>query len=479
MQPQWPLLSRRAVLRAGQVAIALPLLPSLLPRGAQAAPPGGLRRFVALLHCDGVEPSKFFPSATGKGFALTEPLKSLQEAGIVDEVDLLSGLVHPTQQHGACSASFLLGAEQWKEEVRKSASLDVAIHDKLGGNTLLKSQLTLSTAHHKGSQLKASQIAGGFVSADGEAAIASNGYVDQGLPFSGSISQGTVRTPEYNPRKVFNALFCGGASNNCPGGQVIGGGGGTGGGSADTAKTKHRTSVLHAVAKQAKALKAKLGKYDQERMDEYLSGVADIEKRLPSSMPAPPPGGGGTVKAPTKEAFAGIPDSQNAWASLMSELMLKAFEANLVAVATLMLGHSDGGDLPSDLSPYQWKGAGGSFVSHYASHNTGAPGAPHATVVQAKVAVFSKLVQRLKSTADGAGGNLLDGTLVYYVSDFGDGNAHSAENPPVLLAGRSSGLVTGHNHRTFAKASSQGVLVSIAKQFGVSMPHLAQVQGLL
>jgi hypothetical protein len=463
--------SRRHILRAGRVAIALPFFHSLLPKHAQATP-AKLKRFVALMHCDGVQTSTFYPSSTGSGFALTEPLKGLES--VIGEVDVLSGLVHPTQQHGNCAASFLLGADQWKAANAKGNSLDVAIAASLNGNTVLKNQLTLSTAHHISSSLTQAQVSGGFVTKEGEALISNNGYVDAGLPFSGSLKDGAVRTPEYNPRRVFNALFCGGAGTNCAGGHDLG----QGAPMVDT-KAARRKSVLDAVSRQGAALKQRLGRYDQQRLDEYLNGIRDIEMRLAPTPNTPPGGGGPASKAPLQAMFPGIPDSQNAWADLMVDLMVKAFEANLVAVATLMLGHSSGGDLPNNVGPYQWKGATGGFVSHYASHNRNQPGQPHLSVVQGKVAVFGRLVKLLKSTADGAGANLLDGTLAYYVSDFGDGDAHSNIDPPILLAGKSSGLVQGHTHKKLQQVGSEGVLVSIANQFQVPMPHLSQVKGAL
>jgi Protein of unknown function (DUF1552) len=466
-------LSRRAVLRGTGVAIALPFLPSLLPRGARAAGPE-LKRFVSLMHSDGVLPSTFYPTRTGANFDITESLKPLQTAGVLSEIDLITGMTHPTREHGNCAFSLMLGKEDYNNPVD---SVDVAIFKKVGANIGLKRRLTLSTTDHAQSALKQSNIVGGFVDSAGEEILKRTGYVEKHFAFSGSFDNGTVQEPEYNPARVFNMLFCGGPATNCPGGGVVGGGGG--GGPAIDPKMKHRKSVLSSVTKQAKALQAKLGVNDRARLDEYLTGIQDLESRLvTTTVPNP---GGGTVSVPSKMLFRGIPESQNAWGALMIDLIVKAFEANLVSVASLMLGHSLGQDLPTDVSCYRWNsvtGGTGSYVSHYASHNTGNDPMVQTTVVQAKLSMLGRLVKALSATSDGQGSDLLKGTLVYYVSDFGDGGGHKPDSAPILLAGRSSGLVRGNTHRILSGSTAQ-VLVSLASAFGTSMPHLAGTQGVL
>ena len=57
---------------------------------------------------------------------------------------------------------------------------------------------------------------------------------------------------------------------------------------------------------------------------------------------------------------------------------------------------------------------------------------------------FTYLVQRLKAIDEGGGKSLLDSSLLMLASSLFDGDAHSAEQLPIILAGRAGGaLQTG------------------------------------
>jgi hypothetical protein len=61
------------------------------------------------------------------------------------------------------------------------------------------------------------------------------------------------------------------------------------------------------------------------------------------------------------------------------------------------------------------------------------------------VELFAYFLEKLRSTPDGDG-SLLDHSLLVYGAGISDGNAHTHENVPVMLAGHAGGRITGGRH---------------------------------
>jgi len=64
--------------------------------------------------------------------------------------------------------------------------------------------------------------------------------------------------------------------------------------------------------------------------------------------------------------------------------------------------------------------------------------------------LFAHFVSRLKATPDGDG-TLLDHSMVVYGSAIADGNKHTHESLPVLLAGGGGGAIKSGRHVAYAK----------------------------
>jgi len=94
-----------------------------------------------------------------------------------------------------------------------------------------------------------------------------------------------------------------------------------------------------------------------------------------------------------------------------------------------------------------------------------------------KVDLFAYLITQLKATSDTTG-TLLDNTLVYYGSDFGNGHTHDVTNVPVMLAGHAP-IVKGGTYARFDGTHAVRSLVSAAAQFGVTLPQANGQTGLL
>ena len=88
------LLSRRALLRAAGVTLALPFMESLAPRTLRAAAPGTPLRLVYWMIPNGVLYDRWIPKVVGKLDAANVPesLQPLAEANLLNDFNLLSGI---------------------------------------------------------------------------------------------------------------------------------------------------------------------------------------------------------------------------------------------------------------------------------------------------------------------------------------------------------------------------------------------------
>jgi hypothetical protein len=197
-----------------------------------------------------------------------------------------------------------------------------------------------------------------------------------------------------------------------------------------------RRSVLDVVLGRARALQAELGPTDRRKVDEYLNGVREIERQIEraeaDSSTVPPP----------FDKPAGIPAEFADYVKLMLDLQVAAFQADLTRVATFMMGRE------GSLQSYPEIGVPDSH--HPLTHHRG-----QADLVERVTRInlfhaelFAHLVSRLAATTEG-GGTLLDHVAVVYGSGLSDGDRHTHEDLPVLLAGGANGRIAGGRHLAF------------------------------
>jgi len=128
----------------------------------------------------------------------------------------------------------------------------------------------------------------------------------------------------------------------------------------------------------------------------------------------------------------------------MYELQVIAFQADLTRVATLMVGRE--GSLQS------YPEIGVPDPHHPLTHHQNNPEwVEKVTRINVHhMELFAHFVSRLKATPDGDG-TLLDHSMVVYGSAIADGNKHTHEALPVLLAGRGGGGIKSGRHVVYAK----------------------------
>lgn len=366
-------LNRRTMLRAAGVSLALPCLDAFAP--ARAAAPMR-RRMVCICTPLGLHPEYFFPVKAGKEFELTPYLEVFKE--FRNEFTVVSGLSHAGMSPGfahQASASFLTGAQNaGRPGFRNSISLDQFAAEHIGGRTRFPS-LALS----------------------GEGA---------GLSWTRT---GALIPAATSPSKVFAKLFI----DDRP--EAV---------KNQVDRLADGRSILDDVRDQAGTLRSKLGTDDRDKLDEYITSVRDLEKRLArdeewSKTPKP------KVNVPPPTDIPSAADLLGR-TKLLFDLTHLALQTDSTQLITIMLAGST----------YVPPIPGITLGHHDLSHHGKEPGklAQLKIVEVETMKTIRDLLAKLKQSKED-GSNLLDRTTVFLGSNLGDGSSHSVKNLPLFLAG--------------------------------------------
>ena len=439
-------LSRRSVLRgAAGAVLALPWLEAMAPSVARAQSTGSKPplRFVGVFHSAGVIPDQWFPTTEGTSYALPPSLSPLEP--VKNDVLVLSGLRLGTwdyyeKTHEGGFWMMLTASE--RIVAGTTDSIDQVIAGATASQVRVPS-LTLSVEnngyYNPGYR---DENGDGFIDPKTSSYDDTQDHCGGGEHCMATFAKGQRLPNVYNPRLIFDRLF-GSLTPTGPTAQ-------------ERRVWTYRRSVLDRVTSHAKALQGRLGHADQLRLDEYLSGIRGIEQaiqRAEQGAPAP--------ACTTGAQPVGIPMDRTAYANLMCDLIVKAFECDATRVATLMLGMC--------VSPMTFTVNGRAFSHHGdASHHGNDPVklAAKLEIDRWQVARLAHLVQRLKAVREGEG-TLLDHTAVFYSSDISHSDWHNHYDMPVILAGRAGGAFRPGRHLRAQGKRCGDVLVSILQAFGI------------
>ena len=205
-----------------------------------------------------------------------------------------------------------------------------------------------------------------------------------------------------------------------------------------------RLSVVDAVREDLKELQKRLGQADKIRMDAHLEGMAQLEAKIKAVQPIC-----GLPPEPTETAdnVDGIREVNEA----MADLIAFSFSCDVTRIASyLFVGGASEAGFPEIGTPSQHG------LSHGHWTNANAAGAPPyeesgqiaemSAGVTYTMEMAAYLAEKLASTADAAGGNLLDNTVMFVSSDCSEGFAHSLVNYPLLVVGKAGGRLKAGNH---------------------------------
>jgi hypothetical protein len=212
---------------------------------------------------------------------------------------------------------------------------------------------------------------------------------------------------ELDPRAVFERLF--GATDST---DVT----------ARLARIQSERSVLDAVTQKVKRLENVLGSRDRAKVGEYLDAVRDVERRIQkaeeqSSLPVP------LIERPT-----GIPDTFEAHAKLLYDLVTLAFQTDMTRVFTFMMGR--------EVSGRAYPEIGVPDPHHPMSHHQNNPDRIEklTKINTFHISLLAHFLKKLESTPDGEG-TLLDNLVLTYGSGISEGNTHAHDDLPVMLVG--------------------------------------------
>jgi hypothetical protein len=259
--------------------------------------------------------------------------------------------------------------------------------------------------------------------------------------------------PETNPRMVFERLFGADDPNMDPAQRAR--------------RLQYRRSILDSVGGHAGQLVDSLGAADKRKLDEYLTGIREIEQRIQGAE------ADGKPARPDVERPAGIPETFVDHLRLMFDLQILAFQADLTRVSTLMIGRE------GSLRTYPEIGIRDAHhpLTH---HRNNREFIDKVTQINAyHVQLFSDLyVKKMKAIAEGEGG-LLQNCMVCYGSGLSEGNSHSPLDLPTLMLGQGGGLKTGR-HVVYPRGTPMANLfLALADRMGVHPDKLGDSDGRL
>lgn len=421
-------LPRRTVLRGAGVAVALPWLEAMAgaspAASAQDGPSGatteaGPRRLAYVYAPNGVHTGLWrgevpvddrgHPAPGRAPIADLPPL--LEGLGRWrGSMQILRGLAQHCARangdgpgdHARAAAVFLTGVQPLKTEgrVRLGVSADQVAAQTVGGATRVRS-LVLGTETGRQS-----------------------GQCDSGYScaYSGHVSWESATVPaakQTDPRRAFDDLFRGGAAS-VPREER-------------ERTTRRRRSLLDFVRSESKALSKRLSTRDRARIDEFETGLFELERQLSFD-------GAAHVDAVGEEARPGSRAATFAeHAELLGDVLALAFETDQTRIATLMYGNEGSNRRYTEVEVKEGH--------HSLSHHRGEPAKLEAIerINRLHLASLDRLLERL-STAEGEDGHsVLDATMLVYGSGIAEGNRHDHHDLPILLfGGAATGLEGGH-----------------------------------
>ena len=228
--------------------------------------------------------------------------------------------------------------------------------------------------------------------------------------------------------------------------------------------------MLDVVLADAKALHARLGRADQEKLGEYLESVRATERRIELAEKAAK-----RLRKPPIPEPEGIPEQRGDYLRLMGELIVLVFQNDLTRVASLIV------DPERWDSPRMFHGVFDKPQNHHVLTHTKGDAAKAALtkIDRFHVELFAHVVGRLRGIREGEG-TLLDSCCVVMGSGLSDGDSHKYSDLEVLLAGRAGGTLTPGAHHHFAgEVPLANLWLTLAQSAGVKRERFADSTGII
>jgi hypothetical protein len=416
--------SRRAILRGTGCAMALPWLESVSALADEAKPGDFPKRFgVVFLGC-GVNEDHWSATGNGADMKLGRTLSSLepikQKINVIDGLQVKSLMgqgIHPAQ-----TGSLLSGEKITKGAlIHSGVSVDQMIANQIGQETP-QSSIVLSceqplTGYHE---------------------------TNFSLAYSSYLSWQTPDSPvpvEVYPSLAWDSLF-------------------------DNRGAALNVSILDRVNDRAKDLSRKISATDRGKMDEFMTSVREIERRVEVARKSKDNAedsakGKNMVAAKMDRPASGLPQDLREHSKLMCDIIAIAFQTNKTRVASLMISH--------DLSALYYPFLNVKDGHHSASHNNNSD--DYERIANFHVSQYAYLAQKLDSMKEG-NGTVLDNSCLMFMSNMWIGRKHDNTRLPVVLAGGLGGtLQTGRSLSYLDQPDEKrricGLYLSLMDRYGI------------
>ncbi|PWU07206.1 MAG: hypothetical protein C5B51_10490 [Terriglobia bacterium] len=389
-------MTRRAILRGAGCAVALPWLESIEARADTPPPAAFPKRFAVVFLGNGINEDHWQAEGSGADMKLSKTLAPLEP--LKEKINVVDGLFVPalTGQgiHPAQTGSLLSGAHISKGAIIHSGiSVDQMIANRVGGETP-QSSIVLAcdqpmTGYHE---------------------------TNFSLAYSSHISWQTPDSPlpvEVYPSLAWDNLF-----DNRAGMQNI--------------------SVLDRIRDRAEALQRQISSSDKNKLDEYLTSVREVEKRVEGARKSKDSADGAakarnTVATTMDRPANGLPEDLREHVRLMCDIIAIAFQTDKTRVASLIISR----DLSAMYYPFLEVKDG----HHAASHNNNSDA--YERIARFHVSQFAYLASKLDGMKEGDG-TVLDHSCLMFLSNLWIGRKHDNMRLPLVLAGGLGGtLETG------------------------------------
>lgn len=416
----------RGVMGGAAVTIALPYLEAMNPVARAApAPP---RRFGVWFFGNGVRREHWVPQGEGTAWRAGEELAPLEP--LRGAVSVLSGFemkVQPFHPHHAGMAGILTGET----------------FQKVGN---VRDTIVSTFAHPSIDQVAASTIGGKTRLRSLEVGVCQFRGTDEGTTFE-HVSHNGPNNPnpaEYAPGRLYQRLF---------------------GAQPPAAVTAARRSALDLVRGQVESLRLKVSAHDQRRLDQHLTSLRALEKQLADSGASCQPPGAAPGSVPDVMGQEQIEQKNR----LMSDLLVAALACDLTRVFTVTFSTCGSGVLV-------WQ-AGATDGLHYTCHTEANPQPIVHRATVFTMQQFAYLLKKLKETPE-QGGNLLDQCAILCTTEHSEGNTHSIDEFPILVAGGAGGKLKGGIHyRSKTKENTSKVLLTLLRAVGCELSEFGYNQG--
>ena len=427
--------SRRRFLKGLGTLIALPAMESLAPFATAA----GLKsqfpvRMAFIYGPNGRNMTHWTPAKTGADYELSRALKPLES--VKSSFQVISGLKHDKAaangdgggDHARANATFLTGMQARKTagaDIRAGISVDQVAANAIGQMTKLPSlELSCDPVRSAGNCDSGYSCAYQFNLA----------WKNESLPLA----------PERDPKLAFERLFTNGLA-----------------GEADIARAKrefYNKSILDFVNEDARTLQKHLGTTDRRKLDEYMSSIRDIERRLTHADKA-------AKDMPAYTKPTGVPDNYEQHIRLMFDLMALAFQTDTTRISTFILAH--------DGSNRTFPEIGVNDQHHGISHhqNDAEKLEKIAKIDEYYCRQFAYFLEKMKGIKEGSG-TLLDNSMIVYGGGISDPDRHSHRDLPVILAGGGGGTLKTGRHLSVSNEPMCNLFLSMLDRIGLKEERL-------